>query len=350
MSAGGSGVDSVNSQTGTVVLTFSDVGAAPSSGSANYAPATGSANYLATSTRGVANGVASLGVDGKVPSAQLPASASGVDSVNGASGTVTLTFSDVNALSDSAVIDQALIPHQIEVEEAQTFTIDRPDDLVNPGTASDMFACYINGRRTGYFNEEGYIRCRSRNDNDVSARFQGFENAESTSPTTSVLEVTNSSNALVHFKVTNAGDATVRHNLTVTNDATVSGALTVTGNITAANTGMTTKVAVTAGTNISVAGAGGYGAVKVQKDKAGNRAYLSGQAVASGTISTNATIFTLPAGYFPANTFDVLVRQTGTGATNLILTFNTDGTVILPAGSVSGGKWDVTGINFNLTV
>ena len=348
VSAGGSGVDSVNSQTGTVVLTFSDVGAAPASGSANYAPASGSTAYIAVGARGAANGVASLDSGGKVPSAQLPASASGVDSVNGASGTVVLTFSDVDALSDSAVIDESLIPRQIEIAEAQTFRVDRPDDLVNPGTAADMFACYINGRRTGYFNEEGYIRCRSRNDNDVSARFQGYENAESTSPTTSVFEVTNSDNSIIHFKVTNAGDATVRHDMTVTNNLTVSGAAAITGNVTAANHGGSGWQAVSAGTNVSVAGTGGYSAVQVYKDKATNMIHVRGRAEATGTVATNGVLFTIPSGYRPAYPIDQLVRQTNTGATNLIVTYNTDGTVILPAGASSGARWDVTGMTFSI--
>ncbi|WP_433858229.1 hypothetical protein [Streptomyces kronopolitis] len=59
---------------------------------------------LAASTKGVANGVASLGADGKVPSAQLPtlADPNAVTSVNGQSGpTVTLTAANVGALATS---------------------------------------------------------------------------------------------------------------------------------------------------------------------------------------------------------------------------------------------------------
>lgn len=346
--SGGSGVDSVNSHTGTVVLTYTDVGAAPASGSANYAPATGSTNYIASTARGAANGVASLDGTGKVPSAQLPASASGVDSVNGHSGTVVLTFSDVDALSDSDVIDEALIPRQLEVAEAQSMIIDRPDPLVNPGTAGDMFKCVIEGRRTGYFNEEGYIRSRSRNDNDVSARFQGYENAESTSPTTSVLEITNSDNSLVHFKVTNGGTATVRTSLAVTTSLTVGTTAAITGNLSAANFGGSGWQAVSAGTNVSVAGTGGYGPVQVYKDKATNLIHCRGRGEATGVVATNGVIFTIPSGYRPAYTIDQIVRQTNTGATNLILTYNTDGTVILPAGAASGARWDITGMCFSI--
>jgi hypothetical protein len=259
-----------------------------------------------------------------------------------------LTFSDVDALSDSDVIDEALIPRQLEVEELQTFRIDRPDDLVTPGSAADMLACYIDGRRTGYFNEEGYIRCRSRNDNDVSARFQGYELAESTSPTTSVFEVTNSSNALVHFKVTNGGDATVRNNMAVTTNLTVGGTATVTGALTASNHGGSGWQAVTAGTNVSVAGTGGYGPVQVYKDKATNLVHVRGRAEATGVVATNGVLFTIPATYRPAYTIDQLVRQTNTGATNLIITYNTDGTVIIPAGGASGARWDTTGMCFSI--
>lgn len=58
-------------------------------------------SYIATSARGVANGVASLDGSGKVPSAQLPAGGGGgaVDSVNGHTGVVVLTAADVSALA-----------------------------------------------------------------------------------------------------------------------------------------------------------------------------------------------------------------------------------------------------------
>lgn len=55
--------------------------------------------YVLLSTVGQANGVASLGSDGKVPSAQLPPGSGGgaVDSVNGETGTVVLDAGDVGA-------------------------------------------------------------------------------------------------------------------------------------------------------------------------------------------------------------------------------------------------------------
>lgn len=70
-------VSSVNGQTGDVVLDASDVGADPS-GAATAAVGTHAGasdphpQYVLESTVGQANGVASLGSDGKVPLSQLP--------------------------------------------------------------------------------------------------------------------------------------------------------------------------------------------------------------------------------------------------------------------------------------
>ncbi len=62
---------------------------------------------LAVSTRGAANGVASLGSDGKVPADQLPTGSGGVASFNGRTGAVTPQASDytpalIGALATSA--------------------------------------------------------------------------------------------------------------------------------------------------------------------------------------------------------------------------------------------------------
>ncbi|CAM5609122.1 hypothetical protein GCM10010329_17430 [Streptomyces spiroverticillatus] len=76
------GIQSVNGKTGAAVtLAAADV------------------NALATPLRGAANGVASLDAGGKLPTAQLPAGASGVTSVNGKPGpAVSLTAADVGAM------------------------------------------------------------------------------------------------------------------------------------------------------------------------------------------------------------------------------------------------------------
>lgn len=80
-------VQSVNGKSAAAItLTAGDVGA------------------LATTAAGAANGVATLGTDGKVPTAQLPTSSGGgaVASVNGKTGTVVLAAADVGALATSA--------------------------------------------------------------------------------------------------------------------------------------------------------------------------------------------------------------------------------------------------------
>ncbi|MEW2581472.1 hypothetical protein [Streptomyces syringium] len=64
-------VQSVNDRTGVVVLGAADVGAAP----AAHTHTAAQVGAVATTARGTANGVASLGADGRVPAAQLPAAA-----------------------------------------------------------------------------------------------------------------------------------------------------------------------------------------------------------------------------------------------------------------------------------
>ncbi|MFC8271675.1 phage tail protein [Streptomyces sp. NPDC057271] len=78
-------VRSVNGQTSAdIVLTAADVAA------------------LATTAAGAAGGVATLGADGKVPAAQLPAAGGAVGSVNGRTGDVVLTAADLGALTQAA--------------------------------------------------------------------------------------------------------------------------------------------------------------------------------------------------------------------------------------------------------
>jgi hypothetical protein len=81
-------VQSVNGiSQAAVTLTASNVGAVP------------------TTEKGAANGVASLGSDGKVPAAQLPAASGGgaVSSVNTKTGDVVLVASDVGAVATTAL-------------------------------------------------------------------------------------------------------------------------------------------------------------------------------------------------------------------------------------------------------
>lgn len=78
-------VQSVNGKSAaSITLTAAEVGA------------------LASTAAGATNGVATLDADGKVPSAQLPTTGGAVASVNGKTGTVVLTASDVGALDQAA--------------------------------------------------------------------------------------------------------------------------------------------------------------------------------------------------------------------------------------------------------
>ncbi|MGW1489772.1 phage tail protein [Streptomyces sp. NPDC002402] len=94
-------VQSVNGKSAAdVVLAAGDVGAIPNSAA------------------GTAGGVATLGADGKVPAAQLPTSSGGgaVASVNGKTGTVVLTATDVGALDLAAADTRYVQPSAIPVQ------------------------------------------------------------------------------------------------------------------------------------------------------------------------------------------------------------------------------------------
>ncbi|UUN29420.1 collagen-like protein [Streptomyces sp. FIT100] len=67
-SSGGGAVTSVNTKTGDVVLAAADVGASPS----DHTHSAAQVGALATTTRGTANGVASLDASTRIPVAQLP--------------------------------------------------------------------------------------------------------------------------------------------------------------------------------------------------------------------------------------------------------------------------------------
>jgi hypothetical protein len=104
-------VDSVNGKIGNVSLTADDVGAVPLSqkGVANGVPQLDStgrvpasqipATVVQTSSLGAANGIATLGPDGKLASSQTPVAP--VTSVNGKTGTVSLTSPDIGAIPNS---------------------------------------------------------------------------------------------------------------------------------------------------------------------------------------------------------------------------------------------------------
>ncbi|EMO56013.1 hypothetical protein LEP1GSC161_0099 [Leptospira santarosai str. CBC1416] len=66
------------------------------------------ATKIPLSQKGTTNGVATLGSDGKIPSSQLPPSSGAVTSVNGQTGIVVLTNSDVNAAPASGISPGAI--------------------------------------------------------------------------------------------------------------------------------------------------------------------------------------------------------------------------------------------------
>lgn len=92
-------VTSVNSLTGVVTLTAASVGAETSAGAQAKVDVL-AATVVPLTQKGANNGVATLDGSGKIPSGQLP-TGSGVTSVNGQSGAVTLTAADVSAVPTS---------------------------------------------------------------------------------------------------------------------------------------------------------------------------------------------------------------------------------------------------------
>jgi hypothetical protein len=121
------GVDSVNSQTGVVVLTASDVGAYPDTNPSNFIDAAGApVQSVNTFTGAVVLGATDVGAypdtnpSGYVDAAGAAAAAP-VQSVNGGTGVVVLDAGDVGAYADnnpSSFIDAAGAP----VQSVNTFT------------------------------------------------------------------------------------------------------------------------------------------------------------------------------------------------------------------------------------
>ena len=86
-----------NATTATKLATARTINGVPFDGSENITiNAVDSTSWIASSEKGVANGVATLGADGKISSSQLPSYTAGaVDSVAGKTGVVTLVKADV---------------------------------------------------------------------------------------------------------------------------------------------------------------------------------------------------------------------------------------------------------------
>jgi glycerophosphoryl diester phosphodiesterase len=89
--------------------------------------------YVPVSSKGVADGVASLGTDGKVPAAQLPVHTDPVTSVNGETGAVVLDAADVSAYS--AADGSALAIRVTATESGRLLAADNLSDLTNAGSA-----------------------------------------------------------------------------------------------------------------------------------------------------------------------------------------------------------------------
>lgn len=175
LGGGGGAVSSVAGRTGDVVLTKIDVGlsAVENTSDANKPVSTAQAAALAgkasvththatsevtgldtalaakvaSAEKGVANGVASLGSDGKVPSSQLPTVSVPVTSVAGRTGTVTLAKADVGlgsvdntsdvnkpvSTAQQAAITNAITGLQSSINASLAFKLEASDLAAHTG-------------------------------------------------------------------------------------------------------------------------------------------------------------------------------------------------------------------------
>lgn len=114
----------------------------------------GAANlYVPLATRAVAGGVATLGVDGKVPTAQLPAASGGtaVSSVTNADGTITVNATDpANPVVSLAAAYATKVNGALQVAPADPVAMAYDCHAVNV----DPFAC----RDNSTINEQWFMR------------------------------------------------------------------------------------------------------------------------------------------------------------------------------------------------
>jgi hypothetical protein len=125
-------VSSVNSQTGDVVLDAGDVGADPAGAASSAVTAHVGATdphtqYQKESEKGAANGYAGLGSDGKVPAAQLPASATTGGTVTSVGLTTPGLLFDVTG---SPVTGSGTLAFALKTQVKNTF-------LAGPATGAD---------------------------------------------------------------------------------------------------------------------------------------------------------------------------------------------------------------------
>ena len=118
-----------NAATAAKLTTACTINGVPFDGSANITVnAVDSINRIASSEKGVANGVATLGADGKISSSQLPSYAAGaVDSVAGKTGVVTLVKADVglNNVDNTSDLNKP-------ISTAQQSALDLKANLASP--------------------------------------------------------------------------------------------------------------------------------------------------------------------------------------------------------------------------
>lgn len=206
-------------------------------------------------------------------------------------------------------------PLQRDVLEAETVRLDRAE-LVDAGTAADMFACYHAGNRTGYHNEYGELRSVSAKNSTVPLRVRRRTSSQSAN----IFEVCDESNS-PFFAIGPTG---------------------------AMITATPVWTAPSFGTNITDAGSPYYGAASRAEPLYGT-IRLRGRLNAGGTINSGVTLATITAAHRPASEVVFGIRTGGVGAAGTFLTVTTGGLVSVGTGLSSGSWVQLDGITWNLT-
>lgn len=161
---------------------------------------------ISSTEKGAANGVATLGADGKVPSSQLPTTSISVNSVNGQTGTVVLTTTDVAEganLYFTTARAQSAITGGASTIVASDLTNDRAlisnasgKVIVSPTTSTELG--YVNGVTSSI-----QTQINARISEDLT-----FLKTNGTRPMTGTLDMGNQSIANI-LNLTATGNATL---------------------------------------------------------------------------------------------------------------------------------------------
>lgn len=254
-------VTTVNGQTGDVMLAATDLGAETPTGAQAKADAaqtaavttaeaytdTSFASAIPLTQKGANNGVATLDASGVLTSSQAP-----VGSVNGKTGLVVLSASDVNALATNA-------PGTVNLPSAASTGVvgttspgvvlniggasNDPNDIFTQGWrinvpadpagftrsnangakgtgngAADVWSVYFNGQQTGYGNELGELRANAGKTSTIAFRAKAFAGTSDGRKIIDATDSTGTAQGAIH----NGGLLTLKQRTTVAPTDTLS--------------------------------------------------------------------------------------------------------------------------------